>query len=129
MPRIVGVDIPEKKKIEYALCFIHGVGLPAAKKIISLARIDPSLQAKELNKEQISKINQILEQSFKVEGELRRVTRDNIKRLIDIGAYRGLRHKKGLPVRGQRTRHNARTRKGKKKTIGGISVRKPASKT
>lgn len=129
MPRIVGVDIPEKKKIEYALCFIHGVGLSTAKKIVSLARIDPSLQAKELNKEQISKINQILEQSFKVEGELRRVTRDNIKRLIDIGAYRGLRHKKGLPVRGQRTRHNARTRKGKKKTIGGISVRKPASKT
>ena len=129
MPRILGVDIPENKKVAYALTFIYGIGLPAAQKIVSLARIDPSIRAKQLTEEEISQIAQVIEQNFQVEGELRRSVRENIKRLADIGSYRGLRHKKGLPVRGQKTRRNARTRKGRKKTVGGISVRKPVSKT
>lgn len=129
MARIVGVNIPDNKLIPYALAYIQGVGLASAKKILKIARISESVRTKDLTDAEISKINQVIEKNFKVEGEWRRQIRENIKRLQDIGSYRGARHKKGLPVRGQRTRHNARTRKGKKKTIGGISVRKKTEKT
>jgi small subunit ribosomal protein S13 len=120
MPRIAGVDIPNEKKIEYSLPYVQGLGLAASRKLLTLARIDPTTKAKELSDEEISRINQLIEQHFTVEGELRREVNDNIKRLSDIGAYRGTRHKKNLPVRGQRTRHNARTKRGKKQTVGGM---------
>lgn len=120
MPRIAGVDIPNEKKVEYSLPYVQGLGLAASRKLLSLARIEPTVKAKDLSDEEISRINQLIEQHFTVEGELRREVNDNIKRLTDIGAYRGTRHKKSLPARGQRTRHNARTRRGKKQTVGGM---------
>ena len=118
MPRIVGVDIPKEKKIEVALSYIYGVGRCNAKKILSTAAVNPHKRAKELTEEEVSKITSIIQKDYKVEGELRRELSDNVRRLMEIGSYRGLRHRKGLPVRGQRTRTNARTRKGPKKTIG-----------
>lgn len=120
MPRIAGVDIPNDKKIEFSLRYVQGVGEATAKKLISMARISPETKAKDLSDEDVSKINQLIEQHYIVEGELRRAVGDGIKRLVDIGSYRGTRHKKGLPARGQRTRHNARTRRGKKQTVGGM---------
>ena len=118
MPRIVGVDIPKEKKIEVALSYIYGIGRRNAKKILTTAAINPHKRAKELSEEEVSKIASIIQKDYRVEGELRREVSDNVRRLIEIGSYRGLRHRKGLPVRGQRTRTNARTRKGPRKTIG-----------
>lgn len=129
MARILGVEIPDNKKIEYSLPYLKGIGLPLARKVLDLAHIDSQKRAKDLTETEISKIAQIIEKNYIIEGELQREVRDNIKRLIEIKSYRGLRHKKGLPVRGQRTRHNARTRKGPKKTIGGVSHRKKIEKT
>lgn len=120
MPRIAGIDIPNNKKIEYSLIYVQGIGLATAKKLVSMARIDPNIKAGDISDEDVSKINQLIEQNFRVEGELRRSVSDNVKRLIEIGSYRGTRHKKSLPARGQRTRHNARTRRGKKQTVGGM---------
>ena len=120
MPRIAGVDIPNDKKIEYSLPYVQGLGLVTSRRLLGLARISPEMKARDLTDEDISKINQLIEQHFTVEGELRRETNDNIKRLIEIGTYRGSRHKKSLPARGQRTRHNARTRRGKRQTVGGM---------
>lgn len=129
MARIVGVDIPNGRLILYSLPYIKGIGLSSARRILKLARVNENVRTKNLTDAEISKIGQIIEKNYLIEGELQRTVRDNIRRLQEIGSYRGLRHKKGLPVRGQRTRHNARTRKGRKKTIGGISVRKSAQKT
>ena len=120
MPRIAGVDIPNDKKIEFSLRYVQGIGEATAKKIVSMARISSEVKAKDLSDEDVSKINQLIEQHYIVEGELRRAVGDHVKRLVDIGSYRGTRHKKGLPARGQRTRHNARTRRGKKQTVGGM---------
>ena len=120
MPRIAGVDIPNDKKIEYSLRYVQGIGQMTSKKLLSMARIKPETKAKDLSDEDVSKINQLIEQNFTVEGELRRAVSDSVKRLVDIGSYRGTRHKKSLPARGQRTRHNARTRRGKKQTVGGM---------
>lgn len=120
MPRIAGVDIPNDKKIEYSLRYVQGIGATTSKKLLTMARIAPEVKARDLSDEDVSKLNQLIEQNFTVEGELRRNTSDNLKRLIDIGSYRGTRHKKQLPARGQRTRHNARTRRGKRQTVGGM---------
>jgi small subunit ribosomal protein S13 len=120
MPRIAGVDIPNDKKIEYSLPYVQGLGLSASRKLLNMARINLDVKARDLTDEDISRLNQLIEKHFTVEGELRRENGDNIKRLIEIGAYRGTRHKKNLPARGQRTRHNARTRRGKKQTVGGM---------
>ena len=120
MPRIAGVDIPNDKKIEFSLRYVQGIGEATAKKIVSMARVSSEVKAKDLSDEDVSKINQLIEQHYIVEGELRRAVGDNVKRLVDIGSYRGTRHKKSLPSRGQRTRHNARTRRGKKQTVGGM---------
>ncbi len=120
MPRIAGVDIPNDKKIEFSLRYVQGIGETTAKKLVSMARISPTTKAKDLSDEDVSKINQLIEQHYIVEGELRRAVSDSVKRLVDIGSYRGTRHKKGLPAHGQRTRHNARTRRGKKQTVGGM---------
>ena len=125
MPRILGVDIPKQKRIEIALTYLYGVGRSLANIILKEAQVNPDKRAKDLTEEEVSRItNTIQKSTFKVEGELRRDISQNIKRLMDIGSWRGLRHKKGLPVRGQRTRTNARTRKGRRK--GGMAIMKKA---
>ncbi len=118
MARIAGVDLPRNKRIEVALTYIYGIGHAAAGKIIAASKVDPNIRVNNLTDEQIASLRSVIEQNFKVEGALRTEINMNIKRLIDIGSYRGLRHRRGLPVRGQRSKTNARTRKGPKKTIG-----------
>lgn len=112
MPRILGIDIPKEKKIEISLMYLYGVGRVLANKILKEANIKPDIRAKDLTDDEVARITSIIQKEYKVEGDLRREIGQNIKRLMEIGAYRGIRHKKGLPVRGQRTRTNARTRKG-----------------
>ncbi len=119
MPRIAGIDIPERKKIYYSLQYIHGIGPLFAKKILEEAQIDADVRANDLNEQQTAAINAIIDATYLVEGALRRQTQQNIQRLKEIRSYRGERHRRGLPVHGQRTRSNARTRKGKKKTVAG----------
>ena len=116
MARIAGVDIPREKRVEVALTYIYGVGRTLSNRILSDAGVDPNTRTNALSEEEVSKIRDILERNYKVEGDLRKETSINIKRLMDIGCYRGLRHRKSLPVRGQRTRTNSRTRKGPRKT-------------
>ncbi len=118
MPRIVGVDLPKGKRIEASLCYIYGIGPNNSLKILNAAGVNPDKRAKDLTEDEVSKIASIIQKDHKVEGDLRREIADNVKRLVEIGCYRGLRHRRGLPVRGQRTRTNARTRKGPRKTIG-----------
>jgi len=127
MPRIIGVDIPKEKRIEIALTYLYGVGRALSNVVLKEAGINPDKRAKDLSEEEVSHITQILQKgSLRVEGDLRRDISQNIKRLMDIGSWRGMRHKKGLPVRGQRTRTNARTRKGKKR-INLAPIRKTES--
>ena len=116
MARIAGVDLPHKH-VEIALTYIYGIGRTSANKICATVKIDPYRNINDLSNEEINELRKLIENDYKVEGRLRSETSLNIKRLMDIGCYRGLRHRKGLPVRGQRTRTNARTRKGKKKTV------------
>ena len=118
MPRILGIDLPKTKRIEIALRYLYGIGPTTSSKIVAAVQISPDKRASELTDEEVSKINQYIQANFKVEGDLRREVSSHIKRLIDIGSYRGSRHKKGLPVRGQRTRTNARARKGPKPRVG-----------
>ena len=118
MPRIVGVDLPKEKGTEIALTYLYGVGRPLARRVLRETGIDPHKRAKELSDAEVSRLSQALQATAKLEGELRREVSANIKRLMDIGCYRGLRHKKGLPVRGQQTRTNARTRKGPRPRVG-----------
>ena len=118
MPRIIGVDIPKEKRVEISLTYIYGIGRTLSNKILKVANISPDKRAKDLTEEEVAKLTSIIQKDYKVEGDLRRDISANIKRLIDIGSYRGLRHRRGLPVRGQRTRTNARTRKGPRKTVG-----------
>ncbi len=117
MARIVGVDLPKNKRGEIALTYIYGVGRSTARKVLAQAGVDKDIKVQDWNDEQITAIRKILSENYKLEGELRSEMQLNIKRLIDIGSYRGMRHRLGLPVRGQRTKNNARTRKGRKKTV------------
>ena len=117
MARIAGVDIPNNKRIEIALTYIYGIGRTRAQSILAKTGIDPDIRAKDLTDEQVAALRDEIESSYEVEGDLRRETALNIKRLVEINCYRGIRHRKGLPVRGQRTKTNARTRKGPVKTI------------
>ena len=119
MPRIAGVDIPDKKKIRYALRYIHGIGPQSADKILAEADIDGDRRSAELTEQEVGQVASIIEAGYIIEGTLRRQVQQHIQRLKDIRSYRGERHRKGLPVRGQRTRCNARTRKGRKKTVAG----------
>ena len=123
MARIAGVDVPREKRVEVALTYIFGIGPQTSRRVLTIANIDPNIRVRSLNDEQVSRLRDVIDKEAKVEGELRREIALNIKRLIEIGAYRGLRHRRGLPVRGQRTRTNARTRRGPRKTVG---VRKKA---
>jgi small subunit ribosomal protein S13 len=118
MARIAGVDIPRDKRVEVSLTYIYGVGRSTATKILKRAEINPDTRVKDLTEQEISRIREVLEGNYIVEGDLRRELSINIKRLMDIGTYRGLRHRRGLPVRGQRTRTNSRTRKGPRRTVG-----------
>jgi small subunit ribosomal protein S13 len=117
--RIAGIDLPKNKPVEIGLTYIYGIGRSTASNILSRAKVDPRKRVSELNDDDIASIRSVIQADFKVEGALRSEVQLNIKRLMDIGAYRGLRHRKGLPVRGQRTRTNSRTRKGKRKTVAG----------
>ncbi|MEK6703097.1 MAG: 30S ribosomal protein S13 [Planctomycetota bacterium] len=119
MPRIAGIDVPDKKKILFALQYVHGIGAHVAKLILEEAKINPELRANEVSEQQLALITGIIDTNYLVEGALRRQVSQNVQRLKDIKSYRGDRHRKGLPVRGQRTQSNARTRKGKKKTVAG----------
>ena len=128
MARIAGVDLPSEKRIEVALTYIYGIGRSTAKKILTTAGVRPEIRVKNLSDEDSGRLRNIIEREYKVEGSLRSEMAMNIKRLMDIGAYRGLRHRRGLPVRGQRTKTNARTRKGPKKSRSGMSKPAPTSK-
>lgn len=119
MARIAGVDLPRDKAVLYALRSIYGVGPKVASEVVEKANLDPRTKIRELDEDQVSAIRNILEADYMVEGDLRREVFSNIRRLFEINCYRGLRHRRGLPVHGQRTRQNARTRKGKKKTVAG----------
>ena len=119
MPRVVGVDIPANKKVLFSLCYVHGIGKHLARRICEIVDIDPEKKASELTDEEVSHINSVVEKNFVVEGQLRRQVRENVDRLKNIGCYRGIRHRRNLPCRGQRTRTNARTRKGPKRTVAG----------
>jgi small subunit ribosomal protein S13 len=116
--RIAGVDLPRDKRVEAALPYIFGIGAVTSKKIIGITGVNPDTRVRDLTEEEISRIREVIDNSVKVEGDLQREIQQNIKRLIDIGSYRGLRHRRGMPVRGQNTQTNARTRKGPKKTVG-----------
>src|SRR5919108_5422269 len=119
MARIAGVDIPREKRVEISLTYIFGIGPRTARRVLTIANVDPNLRVKNLNDDQVSRLRDVIDKEAKVEGELRREIALNIKRLQEIGTYRGLRHRRGLPVRGQRTRTNARTRRGPRKTVAG----------
>ena len=119
MARVAGVDLPRDKRVEYALTYIFGVGLPSAQKIVASAGINPTTRVREMTDSETAKVREILEREYTVEGDLRREVGLSIRRLQEIGCYRGLRHRRGLPVRGQRTKTNARIRKGPKRTVAG----------
>jgi len=118
MARIAGVDLPREKRVEVGLTYIFGIGQPTARKILSTTGISPDVRVKNLTEDQVSLLRDYIEKQLHVEGDLKRETGLNIKRLMEIGSYRGIRHRKGLPVRGQNTKQNARTRKGPKRTVG-----------
>ena len=119
MPRVLGVDIPDNKRLEVSLTYIYGIGVAKAHEIIKRLSLNPDLRAHKLSSDDVARLNALIQSEYLVEGDLRRQVQNNIKRLISIHSYRGLRHRLGLPVRGQRTRTNSRTRKGKRKTVAG----------
>ena len=128
MARIAGVDLPRNKRVEVGLTYIYGIGPTSSRNILRQAAIDPDTRIKDLAEAEVTKLRELIEAKYVVEGDLRREVTLNIKRLTEIGCYRGLRHRRGLPVRGQRTRTNARTRKGPKKTVAGRGRRRGARK-
>jgi small subunit ribosomal protein S13 len=128
MARIEGVDLPRNKRVEVGLTYIYGIGLPRAKQILLETKVKPDTRVKDLTDAEVAQLREYIVQNYKVEGDLRREVQLNIKRLIEIGSYRGLRHRRNLPVRGQNTRTNARTRKGPKKTVAGRGRRRGAKK-
>jgi small subunit ribosomal protein S13 len=128
MARIEGVDLPRNKRVEVGLTYLFGIGLTRAHKILAQTKVNPDTRIKDLSEADVSAIREFISKNFKVEGDLRREVQMNIKRLIEIGSYRGLRHRRNLPVRGQRTKTNARIRKGTKKTVAGRGRRKGGKK-
>ncbi len=120
MARILGVTLPDEKRIDYALTLLYGLGWKNVVSVLQQSKIDPKRKVKDIKEDEFKKINEVIDKNFKVEGELREAVSESIKRLRDIGSYRGIRHLKGLPVRGQRTKSNARTKRGKRKTVGAL---------
>ncbi len=125
MARVAGVELPRNKRMEIALTYIFGIGRSAGRKILEAAKVDPGRNSDDLTAEEQVRIRQVIDQSYKVEGDLRREVQQSIKRLMDLGCYRGIRHRRGLPVRGQRTHTNARTRKGPRKVVAGKKAAPP----
>jgi small subunit ribosomal protein S13 len=128
MARIAGVDIPKDKRVEISLQYIYGIGPASSRRILSSSGISPDTKVKDLSEQEVSRIREIIDKEYKVEGGLRKEVNLNIKRLIEIGSYRGLRHRRGLPVRGQRTRTNARTKRGLRKTVAGRGQKRGSTK-
>ena len=128
MARIAGIDIPREKRVEVALTYIFGIGLPTSQKILAQARVNPDTRIKDLTEAEVNMLREMVEKQHSVEGDLRREVSLNIKRLTEIGAYRGLRHRRSLPTRGQRTRTNARTKKGPRKTVAGRGQKRGTAK-
>ncbi len=120
MPRVLGIDIPGRKRLEYALTYVYGLGLSKSREVIAKAGLDPAKKADDLTDEDVTKLGAVLREGYTIEGDLRREVTQNIRRLISINSYRGSRHRRGLPVRGQRTKTNARTRKGPVRTVGAV---------
>jgi small subunit ribosomal protein S13 len=118
MARISGIDIPREKRVEVALTYIYGIGLTSSQRILAQTNVNPDTRVRDLTEEQVNRLREVIDRRYKVEGDLRREVAMNVKRLIEIGSYRGLRHRRNLPVRGQRTKTNARQRRGPKKTVG-----------
>ena len=119
MARISGVDIPREKRVEVALTYIYGIGLPTSQKILAQTNVNPDTRVRDLTEEQVGRLRELIDRRYKVEGDLRREVQADIRRKVEIGCYQGIRHRRGLPVHGQRTQTNARTRKGRKKTVAG----------
>jgi small subunit ribosomal protein S13 len=128
MARIAGVDLPRDKRVEIGLTYIYGIGRPTSNRILTQASVDPDTRVKDLAEDEVARLREVISRNYRVEGDLRREVSMNIKRLTEIGCYRGLRHRRGLPVRGQRTRTNARTKRGVKKTVAGRGRRRGAKK-
>lgn len=128
MARIEGVDLPRNKRVEVGLTYIYGIGLPRSQEVLAATKVNPDTRVKDLTDAEVTSLRDYISQHFKVEGDLRREVQLNIKRLIEIGSYRGLRHRRNLPVHGQRTRTNSRTRKGPRKTVAGRGRRRGATK-
>jgi small subunit ribosomal protein S13 len=128
MPRIAGVDLPDNKRVEIGLTYIYGIGRSRSNDILEMTDIDPDRRIKNLAEDEVTRLRAVINRNYSVEGDLRREVRQNIQRLVDINCYRGIRHRRGLPVRGQRTKTNARTRKGPRKTVAGRGRRRGAKK-
>lgn len=128
MARIAGVDIPKEKRVEVSLQYIYGIGSHLSKRILNSSGVNPDTRVKDLSEQDVNRIREVIDKEYKVEGTLRKEVNFNIKRLIEIGSYRGLRHRRGLPARGQRTRTNARTKRGLRKTVAGRGQRRGATK-
>jgi small subunit ribosomal protein S13 len=128
MARIAGVDIPKEKRIEISLQYIYGIGPNLSQRILSTSGVNPDTRVKDLSEQEVNRIREVIDKGYKVEGTLRKEVNFNIKRLIEIGSYRGLRHRRGLPARGQRTRTNARTKRGMRKTVAGRGQKRGATK-
>ncbi len=128
MARIAGVDIPKEKRVEVSLQYIYGIGTHSSKQILASSGVNPDTRVKDLSDEEVNRIREVIDKGYKVEGTLRKEVNFNIKRLIEIGSYRGQRHRRGLPVRGQRTRTNARTKRGLRKTVAGRGQKRGATK-
>lgn len=128
MARVAGVDIPDNKRVEISLQYLYGIGPTLSRQVLAKANVDPAKKVKDLSDEELSRIRELIDREYKVEGDLRKEVQLNIKRLIEIGSYRGIRHRRGLPVRGQRTRTNARTKRGPRKTVAGRGRRRGAAK-
>ncbi len=128
MARISGVDLPKNKRVVISLCYIYGIGITTSRRILNQVNISEDIRVKDLNDDEVNRIREVIDKGHKVEGDLRKEINLNIKRLIDIGSYRGLRHRRGLPVHGQRTKTNARTKRGAKKTVAGRGRRRGMSK-
>jgi small subunit ribosomal protein S13 len=128
MARIAGVDVPKDKRIEVALTYLYGIGPALSKEILAQTGVNPDTRVRDLTDDQVNRIREVIDKGYRVEGELRKEINFNIKRLIEIGSYRGLRHRRGLPVRGQRTKTNARTKRGPRKTVAGRGRRRGMSK-
>ncbi len=128
MPRIAGIDVPGEKRLEIGLRYIYGIGPTLSRRICAQTGVDPDIKIRELNEDEIARLREAIDRDYMVEGDLRREVNLNIKRLVEIGSYRGLRHRRGLPVRGQRTRTNARTKRGRPKTVAGRGQKRGAKK-